>query len=260
MKNNFVSIKKHNNLSLIHNSPIIYNQFKLLDECYEKEPIYLITQFYISKHKERYNEIVFCLKRNINLGLFDKIYLINEREYTQREMQLTNEEYSKVQQVVYKRERMTYKHAFSLVNEKNLSGYIVISNSDIFFDSSLQNVYRTCLSQTRSFYTQLRHEYDGKQKLESCKLFGPRSDSQDVWIYHTNHKPKDKLIQSSNFMLGKRGCDNSIVYHVVLDGYILYNQPRIIKCYHFHKTQIRTYNTKDKVPPPYIRVFPELKE
>ncbi len=258
MKNNFILINKYNNLSRINNSPIIYNECKFSEENDNKDPIYLITQFFIPTHKERYNEIMFCLKKNINLGLFDKIYLINEKIYSQREMGLNEEEYSKVQQLIYKRERMTYKHAFSLVNEQKITGYIVISNSDIFFDKTLKNIYKTSLYRERSFYTQLRYEYDGNQKLETCKLFGPRADSQDVWIYHTNHKPSDRLIQSSNFMLGKRGCDNSIVYHLVLDGYMLYNHPQSIRCYHFHTTQLRTYTLQDRVHPPYIRVFPQL--
>lgn len=256
--NNFIEQEKNNDMYSCPRSPIIFNKDKLNSKPHNNDDIYLITQFFIHSNTERYNEIKYCLKENINLGLFKRIYLINERIYTKDELGLTEYEYKNVEQIIYNGERMKYSHAFNLVKQQKLNGYIVITNSDIFFDKTLKNIYKTCLSIKRSFYTQLRFEYTGEKRLAKCKIFGPRPDSQDTWIYHTNYQPNENEIKKTDFMLGKPGCDNSIIYHLCKSDYAIYNEPYNIKTYHYHKTQIRNYNRTDLINPPYFRVKPNL--
>lgn len=258
MKNNFIHPKIYNNLHMLKSSPIIYNQDTIHKE--HKDPIYVVTQFYIPSEEKRYREIQYCLQKNVENPLVECIYLINERTYTPKEMGLDETTAKRVKQIVNQGERMTYKHAFSLVEQEKLKGYIIISNSDIFFDETLASLYNTNLSYSASFYTQLRHEFNGTQELSTCSLFGPRSDSQDVWIYHTNFQPSSKMKEMFHFQLGKAGCDNSFIYRVILNGYLVYNEPIKIKCYHYHTTPYRTYTIHDRIRPPYIRVYPKLKE
>jgi hypothetical protein len=256
--NNFIDKEENNNIYSLSKSPIIFNKDKLHNKPHNNDNIYLITQFFIHPNKERYEEIVYCLKENIKLNKFKKIYLVNEKLYTKEELMLNNEEFKNIKQIVYNGDRMTYKHAFNLVKEHNLKGYIIITNSDIFFDITLKNIHRTSLSQEKAFYTQLRFEFVGEKRLANCKIFGPRPDSQDTWIYHTNFQPNKDLINNCDFMLGKPGCDNSIIYHLCMSNYIIYNEPYNIKTYHYHKTQIRNYNRSDLINPPYMRVMPNI--
>lgn len=235
-------------------------KYKLFDKPISSsntDKIYLITQYFIHNNKERHNEIQSCLKRNLELGVFDKIYLINERKYTKQELGLNDNEMKNIKQHIFGNgERMTYKHCFDLAKQYNLKGYLCIANSDIFFDLSIHNLHKSCLSNSKSIYAQLRFEYNGEKRLSKCKLFGPRADSQDVWIIHTNHIPNKKLLNDTDFMLGKPGCDNAIAMKFYLFGYMIYNQPYDVKTYHFHKTQIRNYGRNDLISPPWLRINP----
>ena len=49
-------------------------------------PIYLVQQFFIHSNKERFKEIKYCLKQNIQLHFFEKIILLNEKIYSKEEL------------------------------------------------------------------------------------------------------------------------------------------------------------------------------
>jgi hypothetical protein len=235
----------------------ISTQDALYFENQNNDDIFLITQFFIPKSDIRKNELVQCLKRNIELSVFKKIFLINEKIYTKEEMGLTDKEMNHINQIIFNNGvRMRYMHAFALAKQFKLKGYIVIANSDIFFDNTLQNnIRKTSLSKEKALYALLRFEFNEK-KLRDCKIFGPRNDSQDTWIFHSNFLPSDEQILSCNFLLGVPGCDNSIAYIFYKFGYKVYNEPCVIKTYHYHIDQTRSYNSSQRIPTPYLLINP----
>lgn len=231
-------------------------------ESHNKDDIYLVYQFFIHSNNERYKEIKYCLKRNVKLNLFKKIILLNERIYTADELGLTDEEMKNVKQININK-RLKYIDVFLQIKRLNINGYIVLCNSDIFFDDTINNLHKSCLSISKSVYTLLRFEYNRHYKLDKCKLFKhyrtnkPRNDSQDVWIYHTSQlEITSNLIRNANFMLGMPGCDNKIAFILAILGYKCINEPYNIKTYHYHSTQIRNYKKNDAIPPPYLCVEP----
>lgn len=243
-----------------------------------QDDIYLITQFFIPTNLERKKELIFCLKENINLNIFKNIFLINEKEYTKNELELNDIEMLKIKQICFKKnnsdlngERMKYIHPLILVQLQKLKGYIVISNSDIFFDKTLKYLHHSSLSIKKSLYALLRFEFNNsnsnsnsnisfEEKKNKSKLFGPRPDSQDTWIFHTNFLPNNREMMRCNFELGMPGCDNSIAYLFNSFGYQLYNEPFIVKTYHYHTTNIRNYNKSNTVPPPYMLIKPIIRQ
>lgn len=232
----------------------------LSKDNHNEDDIYLVYQYFIHSNHERYEEIKYCLKRNIQLNLFKKIILLNERIYTADELGLKNEEMKFVEQININK-RLKYIDVFLQIKKLGLNGYIVFCNSDIFFDKTIINLRKSCLSITKSVYTLLRFEYSRHNKLYKCKLFKhprtnkPRPDSQDVWIYHTSQlEITSDLIRKANFMLGMPGCDNKITFVLAQFGYKCINEPYNIKTYHYHTTQIRNYGRKDVIPPPYLYV------
>ena len=80
--------------------------------------------------------------------------------------------------------RIRFKDIFEFVEKEKLKGYIITCNADIFFDTTINNLRKSELSNKQQMLAQLRFNYTSKQ-LGKCKLFGPRADSQDSWIFHS---------------------------------------------------------------------------
>jgi hypothetical protein len=230
-------------MNIIFNKPC-YNNTNT--EC--NNDIYIFTQFYIPKEANRIKEVNDTLKNNINNKFVKKVVLLNERIYTTQELGLSDT--SKIEQIVIK-DRLTYTLFFYYASQCNYKGYLLLANSDIFFDETLENLYKTVLSTEKSCFTQLRFEYNKK-------LFGPRSDSQDSWLFHSNHLPSSHMMY--NFQLGQPGCDNKITFWLFKNGYKIYNEPFRIKTYHMHMSEIRHYGGRDIIPGPYIHPVPLLSD
>lgn len=233
----------------------VSNTDKLSDTTHNNDDVYLIYQYFIHNNKERCNEIKYCLKQNVKLGLFKKIILLNERIYTKEELGLNNDEMKHIVQININH-RIKYNNVFYQTFMLNLRGYIVLCNADIFFDETIINVRKSCLSQTKSVYTLIRFEYNNEKNLQDCKLFyDTKGWSQDVWIYHTSQMSlNNDFIEKTNFMLGLPGCDNRIAYIFTENGFRCINEPYNVKTYHYHKTQIRNYTIKDTIKPPYLYI------
>lgn len=239
-----INVKKTNN---------VWHDLEFRDDnkekCY-KDDIYLIQQFFIHSDEYRYKEIKFCLKRNISNKFIKSVILLNERIYTKEELGLNEEEYKRVKQVDI-RHRLKYKDVIEYVIDEGLKGYIIFSNSDIYLNETVKNIYNTTLYLGKSWYAQLRIE------AYTNKLYGPNAHAQDTWMYHTNCKIKK--INSFDFILGRLGCDNILPYLLVKQGIYVYNQPLYIQTFHLHKTVKRDYSIRDRMEPPYLRVQPLIK-
>jgi hypothetical protein len=101
-------------------------------------------------------------------------------------------------------------------------------------------------------YALLRYEWDN----DTATIFGPRMDSQDTWIIHSNHTPNEKGRKVFTFEFGKPGCDNKLTFLMKILGFEVINDPTTIKTYHVHASQERTYTIKERVTSPYCLVIP----
>ena len=123
-----------------------------LEKKEEKNPIFLIYQFFIHKNKERHSEIQLALKKNVSNEFINKIYLLNERIYTDEELGISSK---KIKQILLNK-RINFKNIFDFVSGNNLNGYCITCNADIFFDTSLKRLYKTGLHEEKKVFTQLR--------------------------------------------------------------------------------------------------------
>ena len=224
----------------------------------KEEPgiINLFQQFYINKIDERQNEIRKTLLYNCNNNSINNIYLLNERIYSDEELGVKSD---KIKQIIIDK-RMTYQDIFTFVENNNIDGYIIISNSDIFFDKTIKNIQKCQVIKDKKVYCLNRFSFDSK-KLSGLDLdLSGRPDCQDVWIYHSKF---NNILHNKNIFdieLGTPGCDNKIIYLFKLLGFNCYNEPEIIKSYHFHKIMTRNYDQNTKRPNyPYYAIFPVLK-
>ncbi len=229
---------------------------------YNDDKIYLFLQFYLDKDPQRLTETVTSLNNNIKLNIFDKIYLLNERIYTEQELQLDSKSLEKIIQVNIGK-RLTYSDVLNYVINTNINGYIVIANSDIFFDNTINNIRYTTLSEQKSLYALTRLEYSdiNFNKLDTCNLSKGGGSCQDTWILHSNFIPNKKEITLCDFELGRVGCDNKITYLFNSFGFIIYNEPYIIKTYHYHTEKSRNVHEREKfrIPRPYLFIIPNIR-
>lgn len=244
------------------NTPLRYllsisPKLKKYGNNYEKpDNINLITQFYIDKNEERQKEIIKTLHLNVNNNFIHKIYLLNERIYTNQELGIESD---KIIQIILNH-RVSFKDIFQAIENISIKGYIVIANSDIFFDKTLTRVKQYDLK-NKNVLTICRYEYLNNKSLKELKLFHEgRPDSQDVWIFHSDNNIKEEHRKVFDFMMGKPGCDNKLIYLFNILGYMCYNEPNIIKSYHLHNVQVRNYNSSDVVSEPYCALYPVLNQ
>jgi hypothetical protein len=132
-------------------------------------------------------------------------------------------------------QRGTFRKLFELANENSQPGdIVVISNSDIYFDETLDNLGqltpKDCVSLTR---------------YEDGKLFaGDPKGSQDTWIFSS----PIRIPKQCDFYFGVPGCDNHILYLLKKEvGYHVENFCLDVKSHHLHSTAYRTGTVKDRV-------------
>jgi len=252
-KNNYVHLT---NIDIL-NSPnqiikrgstlISSNKAKISLKNITNDEIHLFTQFYLPKCPQRLEELVFCLKENIKF--FGSIHLLNEKIYSIEEMNLTQEEYSKINQIDIGN-RLTYKNFLDYIKENKIKGYCILTNIDIFFDKSIFNLRKSTLSLEKSIFSISRTEYKTSRGEEEFM----RGFSQDGWIIHSNFYN----LNTSTFdiLLGKPGCDNRVNYLFNEQKYKIYNPPYLVRLYHYHRKDKRDYTGKDKIDGPYMYAEP----
>ena len=223
-----------------------------IQETENVDNINIFCQFFIHSNKERQDEILKCLKFNVENKYITNIYLLNERIYSEEELDVSS---NKIVQVDVKN-RLKFKDVFDYINDNNIQGYNVIINSDIFFDENIKGLFKSDIHLNKKMYALLRYEYD-ETDIKNSKIFGPRGDSQDTWIIHSNFSIGKKESKVFNFEFGKPGCDNKMIYLMTILGFEVLNDPEYIKSYHLHTTNIRNYSVNDRVLPPYETLIPK---
>lgn len=230
----------------------------------EYNKINIFYQFFVHKNRIRNMENIECLHRNLKNPKIDKIYLLNERIYTNEQFGFiddfaTQAQSGKIKKTVYVngitkelidqklhqenvKYRLKYSDIFKYINEQNIKGYNVFINSDIFFDDSISKIRNTHLHDKKQMISLLRFEYKITHKtLNQAPIFGPRFDSQDTWIFHSNFNITPFQQRMFNFHFGTPGCDNKMLYLMKILGYDIINDPKYIKNYHYHSETSRNY-------------------
>ena len=203
-------------------------------------PIYLIQQYFVSPKQARQNELKKVLEKNLACDYIDKIILLNENIHP-------IPDHPKITQVNIGK-RLSYYDVFKYVkNNVQEDAHIVFSNSDIYLDNTLCALYS--IDMNKRFLALLRYEDDGTSQP---KLFGPRPDSQDTWIFNSKSLDFEPSENDLGFPFGISGCDNAISVEMLKRRFIVANPCLTIKTYHVHNSNIRTYNKIDVIDKPFF--------
>lgn len=202
---------------------------------------------FIEYHKfnidDRDNEINYCIEKNIQSKLFNKIVIFCDNEIFTSNEDLTNVDIVKIDN------RYTYKDIISYCNNNYPNEICVLANTDIYFDDTLNKVKHTSLDKRFICITRWNVDNDGNSVLFDQN--GTSYVTQDTWIFKTPFN-----LNGGDYYMGKPGCDNRIAYEAHLSKYMVCNPANDIKTYHLHNTNYRTYiSNRDAVGSPYMGVY-----
>ncbi len=223
----------------------------ILESNVTPNPIWIITQFFKHKNKKRYQEIKKCLIKNCANPYIDNIVLLNEIDYSKEWATIPGS--NKISQFIIS-ERLTYSDFLKfVVNNVPDNIFTILCNADMYFGRSLQDLWK--INMTDRMLALLRWDDDGNN---SSKIFGPRADSQDSWIFLSNSiKDKPWNYYDFNFQLGQPGCDNAFAGLILQNRFVISNPSLTFKTYHLHNSNIRNYDKKDYIKKDlYINIAP----
>lgn len=227
------------------------NTFELSESehHHKNKKITFITHFFIDNNPKRTRDIRYCLKKIEKVSALSQIILLNDRVYTNKEIGITSD---KIHQVNIGK-KLTYKAVFDYIESLKLKGYIIFAKPDIFVDESISVLKKTNIHLEKSFVGLLRYNYNTKTRL--YKIFGPRFDTQDAWILHSNFNVIDKFRNAFDFELDCVRADNKVLYLMKILGYKLYNTPLILKIFQVSETE-KLYKDQESQDPPCLFLDP----
>ena len=205
----------------------------------------LITSYFKSKSQQRHKEYLVCLEKNAKNKFIDTIILVleDENKPTHKDLgNLTNEQFNKIV-FSYNNARPTFRDCIKIANlEVANSKQVIICNSDIYFDDSIEFITEQLNSNTVLALT--RWDLNSSGEIE----FFRNLKSQDSWVFNTA-LPED----IGNYYFGHLGCDNKFNYELVDREFEVKNPSFSIRSIHLHISSERTYidNNIERIPPPY---------
>ena len=187
----------------------------------------LLTEYFISDNPDRQKEYETCLGLNIKNTHVEKIILFNSDNSPLKK------DSEKIEMLNVK-ERPTYKDIFNYCNENLKNEICIIANADIILDDSLSNITKENI--TGKFLALSRWDILDNNKAQLYDW----SYSQDCWIYLAPHD-----LQGGEYTMGRLGCDNRIAYDAKASGLEVTNPAKLIKTFHLHRSNHRTYKQDD---------------
>jgi len=224
-------------------------KLQILKEHSGPEPLVLIQQYYKPSDLKREKELKKCLIQNIECEYIDQIYLFMESN-----LSLPSDPQGKITQIPLKT-RLSYANCIDLIQRIVGSGKLVVfANADIYLDKTWKSVWSVNLKDV--FVALLRWE-EGSNGQEPT-LFGPRNDSQDSWLIHSDSVlDRSWNLSAFNIPFGKSGCDNAILIEFLRNKFKIVNPAMTLRTIHVHKSEFRTYVKSDIVDRPnYMFVDP----
>ena len=210
--------------------------------------VILHVQDYQPASAQRCQELKQCLVNNLANPLITKIILYRPSDYKHDVIATVTEKLDsnpKIEVVLLTHDRLTYADAFC--NFK-AGVYNILANSDIYFDETLSQL----TAEAPDSYP--RHNFLitlTRYELPDVQLYPEPKYSQDSWIIY-GQITDSKLLQETEFPLGKVGCDNRLLAIFARYGYFPVNPCKTIKSYHLHAGHQVNYNTNNRLFGEYL--------
>jgi len=219
-------------------------KLQIFKEYKEPESLVLIQQYYKPAEKIREEELYQCLSMNIACEFVDEILLFVES----KNLVLPPDPEKKIRQVFLK-SRISYSNCIEAIQKLGPGKLVAFANTDIYLTDSWRSIWSVNLHDT--LVALLRWE-------DEDTIFGPRNDSQDTWLIHSDSVIDRKWnLSAFNIPFGQSGCDNAILIEFLRNKFKIVNPAMNLKTIHVHKSEIRNYEKSNIVDRPnYMFVEP----
>ena len=205
----------------------------------------LLTSFYYPKNKQREEELILTLKKNLSKEFIHKIHLfITDNDYKKFKKSdfINNNNYSKIN-ILIRNYQPKYSELFEIASKYN-DKIIAICNSDIEFSISKLNILNK-LDENNCFFL-TRHEHDMRRPL--INNFG---GSHDAFIFKSSilkNKIRDKDLSYINYIQNTPGIEALLtIFCVEKLNYKIFNPCLEIILIHHHKSAYRTYTSANTI-------------
>lgn len=192
----------------------------------------LITTFFYPKMEERLKEFEYCFNINVKNEHISNITVFAELREGENIPYFIKHE--KIKVIDFPRRPM-YSDFFLYARENMpLNEIVIISNTDIYFDSTLDSIRHVDLSNTLVCLTRRNVEADGSFTLQGC------GDSHDVWIFKN---PID--FNETDIYIGISGCDSWLARKAIDHGLKVINPCLELFANHVHFCEERNNLLED---------------
>ena len=234
--------------------PLTYDDSNPKEFSFRKnEGIHLITTFFKgSYHKQRINELVEALRRNINNPNIEAVHIMYEKDNPRKDLEATNaKDLLDTKLVTMKVESQpTYFRLFGYANAALERGSIaIVANSDIYFDRTLRNLkfgypgndtnWRSSMALSRSHSADCGKQDDWNGVFDLCTTY---IGSHDAFVFAP--PAPDFVLKNSRHTQNHFGAENIIVFGFIwargFRGH-LSNPCKRIHAIHLHCTPERHY-------------------
>ena len=191
----------------------------------------LVPWFNIDENSERFHEIHQCLKKNIENIYINKIYFFYEIENKDNIKfdKYINSKIVIIPVITSKKRDISFNRMVIYANKFLLDDICIISNNDIYFDSTINLINKINFIKN-SFFISLTRKNCDKYLDNKNKIWKPHSASQDSWIFLSPIK-----VMKDEINLGWVQCDNIISESYYSLGYNVINPHYSINSWHLHK-------------------------
>lgn len=224
-----------------------------LSECeyLNRNKISLITAYYNEPSEFHKKEIDLSILKNIYNSWIDRVVLLTHNAIPPKEIS----SHPKVTCLSYE-ERFNLKHATKIANETMQGELVIVTNSDIYFDHTLEVAHKVnfnnlllCLTRKDLVDGNIIEGRDINLNGDIFKTISVKNGiiycaGADAWMF------KPPIAFQDDIILGTNHCDHLIVFNARTAGLQVLNAYRYINAIHIHKDIFRPdrhkYQMKDK--------------
>jgi hypothetical protein len=205
--------------------------------------INLITSFFVPKETERQNELLTCLKQNINCKDITKIYLFIEKKDDIDFLQANINPKQKIQLILWNKQP-TYADYLKLANQ--LQGEIcMISNADIWLKKCDEELINLLHGNPKIAYSLTRYDYDKSNNLKLCASLWRRETDVGCFDSFILKSPININYALIDHIQNRPGSEHIFKTELEHTGIKFHNPCYNIIIVHEHLSNVRTYTMKD---------------